>query len=249
MAFLALKFSRRMAVILVLSLFSAILVGQGLRAAGQRVAQTALVGRVIVVDAGHGGVDPGTVGPGGILEKDIVLDIALRLQDLLEKAGAKVVMTRTTDTDVSGYEDPWHPNRYKKDIYRRAEIVEETSPDVLISIHANADRSPSSYGAQVFYRPDSLGQNKRLAETIQGELKALVDGARPNTSDDIRQFILEKSPVPAATVEVGFLSNSREARLLNTPDYRGRVAWAIFIGLARYFLESDRLAGIGAEAL
>lgn len=249
MAFLAVKFNRRLALFLAVTLLLVLLLEEGLRAMGRHVAEAALAGRVVVIDPGHGGVDPGSVGKGGILEKDVVLDISLQLKALLERAGARVVMTRSTDTDVSGYDDPWHPNRYKRDLHRRVEIVEAAGADALLSIHANADRDPSASGAQVFYKPDPSGQNRRLAETIQTELKAIIEGARPYTSNDIHQLILNRAKIPAATVEVGFLSNPREAERLSSPEYRRRLAWAIFIGLARFFAEGDRMAGIGSNLL
>ncbi|MBX6377758.1 MAG: N-acetylmuramoyl-L-alanine amidase [Clostridia bacterium] len=197
----------------------------------------ALHGRTVAIDPGHGGVDPGSIGRGGTLEKDVVLAIALRLRDHLEAAGARVVLTREEDRDISGYADPWHPDRYRRDLYRRVEIVEASGADVLVSVHANALADRSVRGAQTFYRPDPDGRNRRLAQTLQAELARVTGQANRGTSTDIHQLILRRSPVPAVTVEVGFLSNDQEEALLRDPRYQDRVAWALTLGLARYFAE------------
>lgn len=224
---------------------TAFLASRAAHPSGQLWAGAGLVGRVVVLDAGHGGVDPGASSKTGILEKDVVLGIAFHLKEFLEGAGGRVVMTRTEDRDVSGYEDPWHPRRYKRDLHRRAEIIETSGADAMISIHANADPDNGARGAQAFFQPDPAkdptGQSRRLAMTVQKELLSVAERPRTYTSSDIHQLVLRRAPMPAATVEVGFLTNRAEAELLNDTDYQRRMAWAIFLGVSRFFAEGPDL--------
>ena len=227
-----------------------LLVGVSVLLAGSHWRQSAvptgtvhsLSGKVIMLDAGHGGPDPGSVGH-GVLEKDIVLNIALRLGTLLEKAGSNVTYTRTEDRDLSGLDSGPLRTRKQLDLKKRAELVNHLQPDVFLSIHANAIPSPRWSGAQTFYRTGEGAHpdNQRLANLIQQELVAITRRTSRTTSTDIHQYILENIQVPAATIEVGFLSNPEEARLLNEPNYQQKVAWAIFTGLAKYFAEADSI--------
>ena len=210
----------------------------GLTAAERRAQASLVAGRIILLDPGHGGVDPGAVGSTGVLEKDVVLAIALHLRDYLQQAGATVVLTRYEDRDISGYDDPSHPDRYRRDLYRRAEIIESSNADAFVSIHANALSIGSARGAQTFYRPDALGANKRLASELQRALVTVTGQANRGLSTDIHQLVLNRATMPAATVEVGFLSNPSEERLLAQSDQQQKIAWALFTGLTRYFAQA-----------
>lgn len=196
-----------------------------------------LSGKVVVVDPGHGGRDSGAVGRAGVLEKNVTLPIGLYLRDLLEKAGVRVIMTRTTDTDLSGLEDVDVPQRqrWRQGLINRVEIVNNSGADVLVTIHANAVGASRWRGAQTFWSADSQGDSKRLAHLIQEELTEITGRTDRKPSSKIHQYILEESKIPAVNVEVGFLSNGEEERLLADRDYQRRLAWSIFVGLARYF--------------
>mgnify|MGYP000356771023 CR=1 FL=1 len=197
-----------------------------------------LVNKVILLDPGHGGPDPGSVGPEGTLEKDVVLSIGLKLRAYFLQAGATVVMTRMEDRDLSGLEYGSLRERKVRDLHARARLINETAPDVAISIHANAFPSPRWYGAQTFYNSKTAwaAQSRFLAEMIQEELRRQTRNTNRWVSDQVDQYILEQARVPIVNVEVGFLSNPREEQLLNTEAYQRRLAWAIFLGTARYFV-------------
>jgi N-acetylmuramoyl-L-alanine amidase len=196
-----------------------------------------LLNRVVVVDPGHGGPDPGAVGPRGELEKDVVLEIGRYLAAYLRAAGARAILTRERDEDLSGL-PPDVPDVKAVDLKRRVEIAQESRADVFLCIHANATASPHWRGAQTFYRfnhPDSA----RLARCIQRELVRVTRRTDRVALPGPKQYVLDNVTMPAVTVEVGFMSNPEEARLLTDPDYQKLVAWAIFLGTARYFAEGE----------
>lgn len=196
----------------------------------------AVANRVIVVDAGHGGIDPGAVGPGGTLEKDITLAISLRLQRILEQAGAIVVMTRETDTDL-GTPGKSLSARKKEDLDRRIAVARERGAEIYLGIQANAFGTRWT-GAQTFYYPRSE-ESRKLAEAVQAELRRILANThRQAKALDI--YILRNISVPAVIVEVGFLSNAEEERLLNDPYYQEKVALAIYSGVVKYFADERK---------
>ncbi|MGB9867149.1 MAG: N-acetylmuramoyl-L-alanine amidase family protein [Bacillota bacterium] len=192
--------------------------------------------RCVVLDPGHGGEDPGAVGRRGTLEKDVVLATSLKLAELLRRQGIRVVLTRTTDVEL-GVEGPhgWKVG----DLQARVAIANSSGADVFLSIHANADVYTSCRGAQVFYRADGNKDSQRLARTIQSEIKRLLKNTDREVSTNINQYVLKSVKMPAATVELGFLSNPEEETLLANPDYQDRLAHAICVGLLRYFQEAS----------
>lgn len=201
---------------------------------GAQIAQTreAEEGKIcIVIDAGHGGSDPGKVGINKADEKDINLQIAERLKTLLEAQGIKVVMTRT---DENGLYHESSKNKKVEDMRKRCEIITKANPVFTISIHQNSYPQESVKGAQVFYYGASL-EGKELAETLQASLKERLDPenhrlAKANES----YYLLKKTPSPTVIVECGFLSNSQEAELLVTEEYQEKVAWAVQMGVLQY---------------
>lgn len=190
-----------------------------------------LSGRIICVDPGHGGYDPGTIR-NGIQEKDIVLKIAVCLQDYLQQGGAWVVLTREEDRDF--LEVTVGPKK-RLDMKHRRQIIEEGGGELLISIHANCISSTIWRGAQVFYREGSE-EGKLLASAIQNELiRILQNTDRQAKSSDY--YILRETSMPGVIVEVGFLSNPEEAELLNRPEYQKKIAWAIYLGIISYLCQ------------
>lgn len=185
----------------------------------------------VVIDAGHGGIDPGKVGINGVNEKDINLQIAMLVKKYLEAAGVDVVMTRETD---EGLNDPNASNKKVQDMKRRIALIDETAPDVTVSIHQNSYPEEYVHGAQVFYYDNST-QGRKLAESIQSQL---VEKADPENTRQIKAndsyYLLKKTGIPIVIVECGFLSNSAEAEKLCSGEYQDRVAWAIHMGILRY---------------
>lgn len=182
----------------------------------------------IVVDAGHGGDDPGKIGITDVKEKDINLKIAKELEILLKKEGIKVVMTRTDD---GGLYEQSSNNKKVEDMRKRCEIITKADPVFTVSIHQNSYPDESIKGAQVFYYGQSQ-EGKKLAETLQNVLVQQLDPqnhrqAKANES----YFLLKKTPSPTVIVECGFLSNYQEAKLLESEEYQKKVAEAVKTGV------------------
>lgn len=187
-----------------------------------------LSGKIIGIDPGHGGYDPGS-GRGEIIEKDVVLQIALYLREYLQQAGGWVVMTRDEDFDL--LEIPAGPKK-DQDFQNRKKIIDDSGANLLISIHANAIASSHWRGAQVFYQEGSE-EGRLLASAIQYEMVRVLK----NTDRQIKNgnfFMLREISADGVIVEAGFLSNPEEAALLCSPDYQKKVAWAIYLGIINY---------------
>ncbi len=190
----------------------------------------------VVLDAGHGGIDPGKVGINNEDEKDINLQITLLVKKYLEANDIRVVLTREGD---EGLYDSDVENKKVQDMKRRIELIEETDPAVTVSIHQNSYPEEYVHGAQVFYYETSA-QGKLLAEMIQ---KQLVEKLDPENKRQVKAndsyYLLKKTKVPIVIVECGFLSNQKEAEKLCSPEYQERVAWAICMGILQYLNQAD----------
>lgn len=194
----------------------------------------AISGHRVVIDPGHGGPDPGAVGRSGLLEKDLVLEIAFHLRRALGRAGVFVRMTRETDRDFGGDDYGSMLARKRRDLIYRIALANRWRADLYLSIHANSINDPSCSGPQVFYNAGNP-LARELAGSIQAAFSAhLSPGYRVAKSADYR--VLRDTEMPAAVVEVGFLSHAAEEALLRTADYRRRIAEAIYQGLIHYFL-------------
>lgn len=183
----------------------------------------------IVIDAGHGGIDGGSVGVRGTVEKDINLQYAKTLEKMCGEFGFKVVMTRTGD---GGLYSPFAVNKKKDDMKKRKEIIEKSSPDVVVSIHMNSTTYSSSRGAQVFYNSGNEN-SKNLAENIQKQFTdKLINPRKTAQSGDF--FITSCTNFPSIIVECGFLSNTQEEQLLLSTDYKANVCYSILCGILAY---------------
>lgn len=187
--------------------------------------------RCVVIDAGHGGADPGKVGINGSLEKDINLKIARLLKKFLEADDIKVVMTRT---DEGGLYDESASNKKVQDMKRRIEVIEEAKPEAVVSIHQNSYHEEYVHGAQVFYY-DGSESGKKLAELIQ---ERFLIGTDPENKREAKAnnsyYLLKKTSRPIVIVECGFLSNSEEAQKLDSDIYQERMAWTVHMGILQY---------------
>lgn len=190
----------------------------------------------IVIDSGHGGIDPGKIAADGTLEKDINLSIALKLQKYLQASDIHVVMTRTSDT---GLYDENASNKKVQDLKNRISLMEETNADLAISIHQNSYSDSAIHGAQVFYYTTS-NSGKILAETLQD---ALVKGLDPSNKRKAKAndnyYLLKKTGCPIVIVECGFLSNPNEAALLNSESYQDQIAWVLHMGILQYINQNQ----------
>ena len=193
---------------------------------------------VIVIDAGHGGVDPGAISQSGaVLEKDVNLNIAKWLQGYLQEAGYVVVMTRSEDQDLAGDTEG---RRKTADMKERIRIMEEAKGDILISIHQNSYPEERYHGPQVFFQNHSE-EAAGLALLVQAEMNSFT---APENNREAKRgkdyYILKNAPMPAILVECGFVSNANEAAMLIQEDYQKRIAWGIYSGVEKY-LQSDGL--------
>lgn len=192
-----------------------------------------LSGRMIVLDAGHGGADGGAVSRAGAIEKDLNLAIVLYLRDYLQQSGALVTLTREGDYDLAKPETRRYSSRKTEDLLERAERAQEIQADLTLSIHMNSIPSPRWSGAQTFYYSGNE-EGKRLAEDIQAEIRTALENTDRVAKTNDSVYLLKTLKMPTALVEVGFLSHPGEARLLADEAYQKKVAAAIYRGVLRY---------------
>ena len=187
--------------------------------------------QVILVDAGHGGMDSGMVGIGGLKEKGINLDIAMKLKGILEKKVLAVVMTREED---KGLYENGTKNMKAQDLQNRIEQIRKYEPVLSVSIHQNSYSDPGVKGPQVFYYEDSES-GKALALAIQENMNRKLSIVRPRVAKGNRTYyLLKRSPGVINIVECGFLTNPEEASLLQTEKYQCKVAEAVADGIVTY---------------
>lgn len=186
------------------------------------------VQHVILIDAGHGGIDGGAKSKNGTIEKDINLSIALKLKNILDNNGYKVYMTREDDSQLA--------KKKVQDLTKRCELKKETKCDVFISIHQNMFPKPNCFGAQVWYA--SNDKSKVLAEIIQESLKTTLNDNNkriPKPAKEQYKILRDKYDGACVLVECGFLSNYEEEQKLKTDEYQQKIAEGIKCGLEKYF--------------
>lgn len=187
-----------------------------------------LHGCTIVVDAGHGGYDPGAIGVSGVEEKDLNLAIAKNLKNYLEQSGATVYMTRYEDVDLAGGATD---HKKRADMNTRMKILKDSGAQLLVSIHQNSYTDSQYWGPQVFYKSgDPASEEYALA--IQHQLNTYT---APECTRVVKTgesyYILKNSQVPAVLVECGFITNSKEEELLSDPEYQRKAALSIYQGI------------------
>ncbi len=186
--------------------------------------------RTVVLDAGHGSGDPGKIGINNVLEKDVNLKIAKKVQKKLIKAGIHVVMTREDD---DGFYNESESNKKIADLKKRVVLINETKPDLAVSIHQNSYHEESIKGAQVFYYTHSK-EGERAANVMQEALKVLDTNNKRLAKENSTYYMLKKTEIPTIIVECGFLSNLEEAEKLKNADYQDKVAEAICTGIIKW---------------
>jgi len=194
-----------------------------------------VAGKTYIIDPGHGGEDPGKVGPDGLYEKDINLAVAQKLHAIIVQGGGQVTLTRDRDIALSSGQATVR-ERKRADLAKRIEIAETAKADVFISLHCNSFPGSQWSGAQTFYSPSVPG-SKELAEFIQEELASQLGNTTRKAKADTSSLIMKRAKIPIVNVEMGFLSNPQEAALLKDPAYQDKVAWAIYSGIVRFLLE------------
>ena len=183
--------------------------------------------KVIVLDAGHGGSDSGAIGPTGVKEKSVSLAVSLKAQKLLTASGYQVVMTRTTDVDVAA------PG--VSDATELQARVDKSPPNaaLFISIHCNAFSNSGANGMETYHAPTAV-KGARLARLLNEELERL-GGLNNRGVKAARFYVMTHSQCPASLIELGFITNPREEKLLASDDYQQKLAQAITNAVNRYF--------------
>ena len=185
----------------------------------------------IVLDAGHGGADPGKVGCNDVLEKDLNLKIVYKLKTLFENKGFRVVLTRKDDKVLA---DSGSKNVKVEDLHNRVALITKTNPVMTICIHQNSFPDSSVSGPQVFFY-DQSPEGETIAATIQESLNTALEPPKPRVSKSNNDYyILKKTPTPTVIVECGFLSNETEAAQLTDDAYQEKLARAIYQGACNY---------------
>lgn len=198
-----------------------------------------LGGLVILIDPGHGGPDPGVHHNELITEKEVVLAVGLELRDLLEQAGAVVIMTREHDQDISHYlpDDP--ESRYRRDMKARVKLINESGADLFISIHINSVNDATVRGAIAFFK-DTLPLNRMLAECVQKNINPVVY-TNPQPGQLIHQnpkegnyLVLNMAEIPGIIIEMAFMTSPDDRALLQQAGYRRQLAEALFFGIMEF---------------
>lgn len=186
---------------------------------------------IIVIDSGHGGIDPGVVGVGDVLEKNINLAIAQKLKNCLEAEGYEVLMTR--EEDVGLYQEGTS-NKKTQDMENRVKFINESNAVLTISIHQNSYPDAEIYGPQVFFHETS-SESRQLAEILQETLNEQLEVAKPREiKSNVSYYLLKNVTGTIAIVECGFLTNPVEAQLLQQEEYQKKIAEAIMDSVDRY---------------
>lgn len=197
-----------------------------------------LVGTTIVLDAGHGGADGGATFE-GTEEKEITLIIVKMLRAYLEEAGATVYVTREEDTDLASDETKGMSMRKSEDIRKRLAYIDEKDADFYLSIHLNALVDNRWHGAQTFYNPNNE-QNKQIAETIQQAFITHLENTDRQALPIEDIYLIKHVKTPGALIEVGFLSNPDERKLLKNKSYQRKIASSIYFGILEYVAICDQ---------
>lgn len=190
----------------------------------------------IVIDPGHGAMDPGKVGSQGTLEKDVNLAIAKKLKFFLEQQDFEVYLTREDDTPLYSESSD---NKKHEDMKNRVKMVENCHADLVVSIHQNSYDKKSVKGAQSFYYSGST-EGKALAEAIQNQLLRIDSQNHRATKPNKDYYLLKKIKQPMVIVECGFLSNPEEENKLVDELYQEKVAWKIQMGILNYLATKEQ---------
>ena len=194
-------------------------------------ALTGLKGKVIAIDPGHGGNDSGAIGPTGLLEKDVTLKIALKLQKILQSEGATVYMTRTTDTEAS----PKGADASDvEELQARCDVGNNHKADIFVSIHMDSYVNGSAQGTTGYYYEQGSENSRRLADKIRQDVIAQI-GTQSRGTQSCHFYVCKHTDMPATLVEVAFISNPDEEKLLRSEDGTSKAAQGIADGINDYF--------------
>jgi N-acetylmuramoyl-L-alanine amidase len=198
-----------------------------------------LTGKIILLDAGHGGPDGGAGDKNG-LEKDIALSVTLKVKDYLQEQGALVILTREKDVDLADDGTKGYSRRKVQDLKKRLAMINESQADFFVSLHLNSIPSSKWHGAQTFYG-SHFKENKEAAKFIQAELRRNLENTDREAKPLNQVYILKNSKKPGVLVEIGFLSNPVEKANLKNEKYQEKIAASIYMGILRYYTNEEEL--------
>lgn len=234
--------NKLIAIVIVITLAMVSFMGINLRFVKETMINEELQGgsRVILIDAGHGGMDGGTSSKNGTVEKNINLSIAIKLKNSLQNTGYQVVMTREEDAGIFSTNGTIR-ERYKEDLKNRYDLKKSSNCDMFISIHLNYFTQSKYYGAQVWYSnyKDSLS----LASTIQKNFRIDVDPSNNRVQKPAKnayRVLRENDNMPSVIVECGFLSNYEEEQKLKSDEYQEKIAKSISKSVGEFFKSSSK---------
>lgn len=196
--------------------------------------------QTIILDPGHGGMDGGAVGVNQLVEKNINLQIAIKLEEMLSLNGFNVIMTRDTDVSIHDSEITNLNRQKRSDMYNRLKIIEDHPEAIFISIHQNKFPQAQAKGAQMFYSTN-LEDSKKLAGILQ---QNFISYLQPENTREIKPsgeelFLLHNAHIPAVLVECGFLSNEEDAANLQSSDYQDKIVFTIFNSLIQFCSDGE----------
>ena len=199
--------------------------------------QTNMTKKVIVLDAGHGGIDGGCVSVNGVAEKGINLSIVQTLRDSLDILGFDVVCTREDDRSIHDSGVEGIAKQKLSDMKNRLDIINRYDDALVVSVHQNQFVDPRYSGAQMFYAKEN-DDSRRLAECMKKQFVALLQPSNERETKPVgkEMYLIHNAKSPALMVECGFLSNPDEAKLLESADYQKKVAFTILTGTQEYLL-------------
>lgn len=186
---------------------------------------------------GIGGEDLGAESANGTTEADTNLKITLKVQNLLEQSGCRVILTRSDENAIYDIDSKTLRQKKVSDIKNRVKIGNESSADIFVSIHLNKIPQTKYYGWQTFYK-NGNEQGKKLATAIQNNLNESIQKENnrvPLKIDNV--YIIKNVEIPTTIVECGFLSNPEEEQQLLQDEYQNKLAWGIYTGIINYFYE------------
>ena len=191
-----------------------------------------LLGKTIYIDPGHGGIDSGTTYK-NIYEKDINLIISKKIEKYLISKGATVYLTRDKDIDLS----KTTINRKRNDLTNRAKLINNTNPDMYISIHLNYISNSKWQGLQIFYNNKNK-ENENIANKLTNYLKEYTNNIREPKQENI-YYMYKQIKVPGVLIELGFLSNPNDRYRLKREEYQDKLAQQISNSIEKYFIEQQ----------
>ena len=192
---------------------------------------TGMKGRRIAIDPGHGGSDSGAIGPTGIMEKSITMRVSRELKRLLEAEGATVILTRTGDTEVS---EKGASATSVEELQARCDVANQAKADIFLSIHADAFTNREVKGTTAYYYAQGTKQSKQLADSVR---TALIDaiGTVDRGTQSCNFYVVKHTDMPAILVEISFISNPDEEKMMNSETGIKKIAQGIADGIADYF--------------